>query len=324
MSGVSFRYYDLLECDKHASVEDIKRNYKKLALKWHPDKNKSPGAAEKFREITEAYHVLSDDAKRMWYDSYGDNIAQSNTSPTDFVVSEVALGFITVLLLSPFDAIAKRARVVQSPFRPRKFPRLATSSFLGLGTSFLSSFVYSRVRETMYDASEPLSFWPAAMVAQFFSYPLEMLDTCVKTKNISAFGRLVRHGGLSGLFRGFSTFLLHNIASFGAGFLVDQAPINAVVEEKMKQRIEKNELGKAFLTKFGFILAKLTAVSLVTCPIKTVTLRLQLNSLNHTSESIPSIIREGGIKGLYAGFFADVLYSFVSVIVTNIAARLLI
>jgi len=64
------RYYTVLEVEQTASEEDIKKSYKKLALKYHPDKN--PGSEEKFKEISTAYNVLLDPSKREMYDLYGD------------------------------------------------------------------------------------------------------------------------------------------------------------------------------------------------------------------------------------------------------------
>ena len=65
-------YYEVLGVDKSASQEDIKKAYRKLAVKYHPDRNPdNKEAEEKFREATEAYEVLSDDKKRPIYDQYG-------------------------------------------------------------------------------------------------------------------------------------------------------------------------------------------------------------------------------------------------------------
>ncbi|XP_002732367.1 dnaJ homolog subfamily B member 4-like [Saccoglossus kowalevskii] len=66
-------YYKTLGISKDASDDAIKKAYRKMALKFHPDKNKSPGAEEKFKEIAEAYEVLSDKKKREVYDQYGEN-----------------------------------------------------------------------------------------------------------------------------------------------------------------------------------------------------------------------------------------------------------
>ena len=65
-------YYKLLGLDKKAATEDIKKAYRKLALKWHPDKNPNDKAAEeRFKKISEAYAVLSDPKKREEYDTFG-------------------------------------------------------------------------------------------------------------------------------------------------------------------------------------------------------------------------------------------------------------
>lgn len=71
MSGNKRDYYEVLGIQRSANKEEIKNSYRKLALQYHPDRNKSPGAEEKFKEISEAYAVLSDDEKRKRYDTYG-------------------------------------------------------------------------------------------------------------------------------------------------------------------------------------------------------------------------------------------------------------
>ncbi len=64
-------YYEVLGVARDATKEEIRRSYRKLALKYHPDRNKEPDAAEKFKEVSEAYAVLSDNEKRLQYDQFG-------------------------------------------------------------------------------------------------------------------------------------------------------------------------------------------------------------------------------------------------------------
>ncbi|GIN55833.1 molecular chaperone DnaJ [Lederbergia ruris] len=64
-------YYEVLGVSKGASKDEIKKAYRRLSKKYHPDINKEPGADEKFKEITEAYEVLSDDQKKTQYDQFG-------------------------------------------------------------------------------------------------------------------------------------------------------------------------------------------------------------------------------------------------------------
>ncbi len=65
-------FYEILGVSRNASEAEIKRAYRKLALQWHPDRNKSAEAHEKFKEINKAYEVLSDPKKRQMYDQYGE------------------------------------------------------------------------------------------------------------------------------------------------------------------------------------------------------------------------------------------------------------
>ena len=64
-------YYEILGVEKNAPADEIKSAYRKLAMQFHPDRNKSPDAEEKFKEISEAYAVLSDQGKRQQYDQFG-------------------------------------------------------------------------------------------------------------------------------------------------------------------------------------------------------------------------------------------------------------
>ncbi|TRY75185.1 hypothetical protein TCAL_01598 [Tigriopus californicus] len=78
-------YYQILGVEKKASAQDIKKAFRKLALLYHPDKNSDPGAEDKFREIAQAYEVLSDPQKRKEYDhSGGRHNSYGGTKAKDF------------------------------------------------------------------------------------------------------------------------------------------------------------------------------------------------------------------------------------------------
>ncbi|XP_034875619.1 dnaJ homolog subfamily C member 16 isoform X1 [Mirounga leonina] len=72
LSALDFDPYRVLGVSRTASQADIKKAYKKLAREWHPDKNRDPGAEDKFIQISKAYEILSNEEKRSNYDHYGD------------------------------------------------------------------------------------------------------------------------------------------------------------------------------------------------------------------------------------------------------------
>merc|ERR1719356_2198421 len=84
-SADTTKFYKLLEVDKNASDAEIKKAYRKLAVKHHPDKGGDP---EKFKEITRAYEVLSDSDKRSKYDRFGEEgLEGGDGDPSDIFES---------------------------------------------------------------------------------------------------------------------------------------------------------------------------------------------------------------------------------------------
>ena len=76
--------YDRLGVNSNATDKELKKAYHKLSMKWHPDKNKSDNAKEKFQEISEAYSILTDKEKRNIYDQVGiDMTKNGGEAPVD-------------------------------------------------------------------------------------------------------------------------------------------------------------------------------------------------------------------------------------------------
>ena len=108
-------YYDLLGVSRSASDEDIKRAFRKLAMEYHPDRNKREGAAEKFKEINEAYQVLSDSEKRAAYDRFGHAGVSGNGGARGFEGFDNFAGFGDI-----FDAFFGGGAARTNPNAPRR------------------------------------------------------------------------------------------------------------------------------------------------------------------------------------------------------------
>ena len=84
MSKKQRDYYEILGISKNASEQEIKKAFRTLAMKYHPDRNKAPDAEEKFKEINAAYEVLSNPEKRKQYDQFGHAAFNQGQGQGDF------------------------------------------------------------------------------------------------------------------------------------------------------------------------------------------------------------------------------------------------
>lgn len=109
-------YYEVLGISKNASKDEIKKAYRKLSKKYHPDINKAADADEKFKEVTEAYDVLSDDQKKATYDQFGH--AGMNQGAGGFGGAGGGFGGFEDIFSSFFGGAAGSAR--RDPNAPRQ------------------------------------------------------------------------------------------------------------------------------------------------------------------------------------------------------------
>lgn len=122
-------YYEILGVSPQANEEEIKRAYRKLAHRFHPDRNKSPGAEERFKAINEAYEVLRDPNRRAAYDRLragGFRHGDPFQPPPDFDLSDFGIGDVHVGegFSDFFEALFGRAR--RGPRRGRDWEQVIT------------------------------------------------------------------------------------------------------------------------------------------------------------------------------------------------------
>lgn len=176
-------YYRVLGITKAATDEEIKKSYRKLALRYHPDKNKAAGAEDKFKEIAEAYEVLSDKKKRDIYDKYGEDGLKGNRGENNSFFS-FSLNKCSMI---DFDRIVFQGTTNGHSNNSSNFtyqfhgdPRATFAQFFGSSNPFSSSF---------FDMSDNL----------FEKNVFDSLDT--DTDFFSPFGGLGQRHGLGGAFR---------------------------------------------------------------------------------------------------------------------------
>ena len=122
---MEFDYYEILEISRNASGDEIKKAYRKLARKYHPDINKDPGAEDKFKEINAAYEILSDEKKRAQYDRHGDAMFGGQNFH-DFASSsgmgnlDEILKNIVILKVGFYENLHKEYSMKQIPLEEKK------------------------------------------------------------------------------------------------------------------------------------------------------------------------------------------------------------
>src|SRR5919199_1424285 len=136
-------YYEVLGIQKNASKEEVKNAYRKLALQYHPDRNKAAGAEERFKEISEAYAVLSDDEKRKRYDTYGhlgaEEVFRGSEANFDEIFKDIGFGGVRDIFEQIFGG------------RTTGFGSTSGSDPFGFGFTF-GSGGRRRGQDVLYDA----------------------------------------------------------------------------------------------------------------------------------------------------------------------------
>ena len=101
-------YYEILGVNRNATKDELKKAFRTLARKYHPDVNKAPDAADKFKEIGKAYETLSDDNKRQIYDRYGEEgLSNAGFNPHSFSMDDIDLSDIFSSFFGGFGGFSR-------------------------------------------------------------------------------------------------------------------------------------------------------------------------------------------------------------------------
>jgi molecular chaperone DnaJ len=136
-------YYEILGLDRKASADDVKSAFRRLARKYHPDVSQEPDAEERFKEINEAYGILSDTDKRAAYDRYGHAGVQGTGGMPDFTVDFADI----------FEEFFNMGGFGRSTQRSRNMPRRGADLQMKLELSFEEA-VFGVEREVEFTRDE--------------------------------------------------------------------------------------------------------------------------------------------------------------------------
>ncbi len=186
-------YYETLGVTKGASEQEVKTAYRRAALKWHPDRNKTSEAGAKFKEVTKAYEVLSDPKKREMYDQYGESAfnrggPSSQSNPFEGFGGFSSQGFENVDFggfSDPFD-IFEQFFGFQSPFGAGR-RRQQRRDVYEITLTFEEAV--NGVKKTMIVKGEEKSFQIPAGVDNNMAIRFSDFDLQVKVKSHPYFTR---------------------------------------------------------------------------------------------------------------------------------------
>jgi len=328
-------YYQLLEVDPSASTEEIKKNYRKLILKYHPDKNPSKEAAERFHAIFQAYETLSNDRERRLYDQYGEDYQfMKDRGPIGdmllFFINTIGFTVTTVFpyvpyfMTAPLEILSIRTKLCKnedaSMWRMANIVR-KESGFSGFWRGSRTGLGYYIVYDSVlrwleYHTENTLL---SIVASHIICYPLEVVTTVVRSNMAASFTEgckalwTNRPQGYFSLFYGFMPGIIpslcHNLLYLTTEVCLDWAKI--WIEDKQNKLKANRGPKTVYAIDLGIEVAKLALVTLVCYPIKTLAIRKQVETISPSTTTL---------GWSFNGFLTDFLLVSVPAVLTRIGS----
>ena len=196
-------YYEVLGVARDVSAADIKKAYRKLALTFHPDRNKEPDAEEKFKEVSEAYSVLSDEQKRAQYDRFGHTASQGfgGGAQPDFNPFDLFRDFFSQSGMGGFEELFRGGGQGASHGRDIQLTLPLTLEEIALGVEKKLKIKIQKPCSTCSGSGAADNSKPEACpvchgqgrVRQVSRSFLGMIENIVMCQNCGGEGRVIRH-----------------------------------------------------------------------------------------------------------------------------------
>ncbi|PRP81678.1 molecular chaperone DnaJ [Planoprotostelium fungivorum] len=308
-------YYEVLGVNKDATEQEIKTAYRKLALQYHPDKNKSPDAAARFQEIRTAYSILSSPETRQKYDMGHLFDEYENIGVLGGSILMTSLLYVVAEVIS---LVAKSSSKMELP----------NNSVLSVGASiwkqyglsgFMSGLIVSSAADVLQSLGHStaetltLSAFDRLMLPNVISYPIRLISVHKRVHKSDnfwlTFGNVIQRHGVMGLYTGGLVYAATTLTEAATSYALDKA-----TESKIKHRtrdlvVDNRILPALALTALSAIV-KATIIAVLLCPLKTVLARVQVSSLTDVLASPVStavdIVKQEGWSRLWSGLGADI------------------